>query len=227
MAVLPETKIQQLEFCEVHNPIWTAQAVNIGLTTGAMTTLVSLTTAARSSYNAMLAAHEAARNATQQWYDNHAAMRDKAADYIKAIKGYSATTGNPAVYTLAQIPPPKAPAPTPPPATPTNLTVSLLNTGAVQLDWKASVALGTSFSIWRKFNAPGEPYLQIGLASSVTTFTDETLPVGASGNAGTGVFYQVQAHRLGLSSPASEPVLIRLGSVEGDSSDGESLKIAA
>ena len=228
MAVLPETRLQQLQFCELHNPIWTSAGPSIGIPTGSMTALVTLTTAARASYTAMLAAQEASRSATQAWYDNHAAMRDKVADYIKTIKAYAATTGNPGVYTSAQIPVPKAPAPTPPPATPLNLSATLLNTGAVQLDWTASVAMGTSFTIWRKFNTPGEPYLQIGLASSVTTYIDQTLPVGAAGNAGTGVFYQVQAHRLGLASPASEPVLIRIGSVEGSGGGGdEGLRIAA
>jgi hypothetical protein len=227
MSILPPSRLEALEFFEAHNSAWVLQSQNIGLSASMMTTLVSLTTAARAAYNANQIQRDAAVNSTQAWHDAYDALREKGADYIKAIKAYAATTNNPNVYTLAVLPPPKAPSPTPAPAMPLNLSATILNTGAVELNWKASVALGTTFSVWRKFNTPGEPFVQIGLASSVTSFVDQSLPVGAAGNAGTGVFYQVQAHRLGLESPASEPVLIRLGSVEGEGGGDESLKIAA
>jgi len=196
-----------------------------------MTTLVSLTTAARATYNAMQIQHEQSKNSTQQWYDAITALREKGADYLKAIKAYAATTNNPNVFTLAVIPPPKSPTPTPPPSTPTSLTATLLNNGAIKLDWKASVAKGTAFSVWRKL--AGQPsFEQIGLASSDATFTDDTLPVGGGGGGGPdsqgGVWYQTRAHRLGQSSEFSEPIFVRFGNVAGGSeSEGGDLKIAA
>lgn len=43
MSVLPESRLQVLEFCEARNPVWNAAPpASIGLTPAAMTTLVSL-----------------------------------------------------------------------------------------------------------------------------------------------------------------------------------------
>jgi len=226
MAILPDTRLARLEFFEAHSGAWTTHAANIGLSISQMTTLVSLITAARSSYNASQVQREASRAATQTWYDNLDALSDKGADYLKAIKAYAATTGNPGVFGLAQIPPPKAPSPTPAPSTPTNLTATLRFDGAIQLSWKASIANGTAFTLWRKLNLTGQAFEQIATISGETSFVDATLPAGAQGSAGPGVFYQVIAHRLGQSSPPSEPAIIRFGSVDGGNGE-EGLKIAA
>lgn len=226
MGIMPNSYLQQLEFFEAHNVAWTAQAANIGLTTGQMTTLVSMTTAARAAYNAMQVQHENARNSTQQWYDAIAPLREKGADYLKTIKAFAATTNNPSVFTLAVIPPPKTPAAGPPPAIPTDLQAALLPSGAVQISWTGKLSGGVAFSVWRKFNQPADAYVQIATVNGTTAFVDETLPAGASGSAGTGVLYAVRAHRVGQSSALSEPALIRFGSVDGADSQ-EGLKIAA
>jgi hypothetical protein len=224
MGVLPDTRLAQLEYCESKNPVWTAQAANLNLTTGMMTTLVSLTTAARAQYNAMVAAHSAARAATQSWYDAQEAMRDKAAEYIKTIKAYAGTTNNPNVFNLAQIPPPKAPSASTPPATPANVTATLLNSGAIQLDWKGSLSHGVSFTIWRRFGAEAN-VSQIGTISGAKTFIDTGLPVGIE--TASGVWYQVRAERVGLVSDFSEPIFVRFGAVATPNDGQSELKIAA
>ncbi len=227
MGVLPDTKLQQLEFCESKNPVWTAQAPNLNLTPAMMTTLVSLTTAARAQYNAMVASHAASRTATQSWYDAHNAMRDKAAEYIKTIKAYAGTTNNPNVFNLAQIPPPKAPTTGTAPPTPTSVSATLLNSGAIQLDWKGNIASGVVFTIWRRFGTEANME-QIGTVSGAKSFTDSTLPVGTQ--TASGVWYQVRAERIGLTSDFSEPIFVRFGAVAGEGGNGEGeggLKIAA
>ncbi len=226
MAILPPTRIEKLEFVEAHLSAWSTNAVAIGLTAGQVSALSSQTSAARAAYNAMVTAHENGKNATQNFYNICQTMIDTTADYLKTIKAFAATTNNPSVFTLAVIPPPKTPAPTPPPATPTDLVASLENLGAIRVAWKASIARGTAFSVWRKLNQPTASYEQIATVSGQTSFVDETLPAGAGGSAGTGVFYAVKAHRQGSASPFSEPVLIRFGSVDGGDGEGE-LKIAA
>lgn len=218
MDVLPDTKLQQLEFCEAHNNVWTAQATNIGLTTTLMTNLVTLTTAARAQYNAMLAAHEAGKTATQSWYDAHNAMRDKAGEYIKTIKAYAGTTNNPNVFNLAQIPPPKAPTTGTAPPTPTSVSATLLNSGAIQLDWKGNITNGVVFTIWRRFGTEANME-QIGTVSGAKSFIDSTLPVGTQ--TASGVWYQVRAERIGLTSDFSEPIFVRFGAVAGDGGNGE------
>jgi hypothetical protein len=225
MAILPDSLLSQLEFFETRNPEWAAAPANLGLSASQMSSMIALTTAARASYTAMQVARAESTNATQAWYDNQEAMRVKGADLIKVIKAFAAATNNPGVYTAALLPPPKSPSPLPPPATPTSLTATLLNNGAIKIEWKASIE-GTSFGVWRKLNLTGQAYEQVGIVTGVRTFTDATLPAGGLGSAGPGVFYQVQAHRGGLTSEFSEPVNIRFGSVDGESG-GEELKIAA
>ncbi len=226
MGVLPDTRLGQLEFCESKNPVWTAQAANLNLTPVMMTTLVSLTTAARAQYNAMVAAHAASKTATQAWYDAQEAMRDKAAEYIKTIKAYAGTTNNPNVFNLAQIPPPKSPSASAPPPTPTNLTATLLNSGAIQLDWKGNITSGVVFTVWRRFGSELNME-QVGTVSGAKSFTDATLPVGVQ--TASGVWYQVRAERIGLFSDFSEPIFVRFGAVAGGDlgTDEEGLKIAA
>ncbi len=226
MSVLPESRLQVLEFCEAHNPVWNAAPPpSIGLTPAAMTTLVSLTTAARAQYTAMVAAHQASKNATQAWYDAQEAMRDKASEYVKTIKAFAGTTGNPNVFTPSMIPPPKSPTSATAPATPTSLSATLLNNGAIQLDWKANFSNGVVFTVWRRLGTE-QNMEQIGTVSGARSFSDAALPVGSQ--SASGVWYQVRAERLGLFSDFSEPIFVRFGAVAGDSSAGEEgLKIAA
>jgi hypothetical protein len=231
MAILPQSNIEVLEFFEAHNVGWSAVPAAIGLTPLMMTEIINLTNAARSAYDTNQIQRDVAKASTQQWYNAIEALRAKGADYLKTIKAFAATTGNPNVFNIAQIPMPKTPTPTPAPGTPTNLAAALANDGAIELTWKASVALGTTFSVWRKLAGQAQ-FSQIGLASSETTFIDNTLPVGGGAGGGNdsagGVWYQVRAHRLGLESGFSEPIFVRFGRVvENDGEDGGELKIAA
>lgn len=225
MSVLPESRLQVLEYCEAHNPVWNAAPpASIGLTPTAMTTLVSLTAAARAQYTAMVAAHQASKNATQAWYDAQEALRDKVSEYIKTIKAFAGTTGNPNVFTLAMIPPPKAPTSATAPATPTSVTATLLNSGAIQLDWKANFSNGVVFTVWRRLGAE-QNMEQIGTVSGARSFSDASLPVGSQ--SASGVWYQVRAERLGLVSDFSEPIFVRFGAVATPNDGQSELKIAA
>ncbi len=226
MAILPGSRIERLEYIESKVPIWTSASALIGLSAPQLVLLSAQTSACRTAYQAMVAAQQASKNATQAFYNSCATMTDTTSDYLKVIKGFAAATNNPAVYTIASIPPNKTPAPLPPPTTPTNLTATLLNNGAIKIEWKASVE-NTSFSIWRKLNLTGQAYEQVGVVSSARAFTDATLLAGALGSAGPGVFYQIQAHRNGLNSEFSEPVSIRFGSVDGEGGGSGELKMAA
>lgn len=227
MSVLPESRLDQLQFFESHVSVWgSAPPTALGLTASQVAALGALTSAARTAYTQMQAQHQAAKASTGTWYDAHDLMRNMGADLIKVIKAYAAATNNPGVYNSAQIPAPKSPTPTPAPSTPTNVVASLQFSGAIGLSWTSSVANGTAFSVWRKLNQSGQAFEQIATVSGTTEFVDQTLPAGAGGSAGNGVLYAVQAHRLGLSSELSEPALIRFGSVDGESG-GEELKIAA
>jgi ribonuclease BN (tRNA processing enzyme) len=74
-----------------------------------VTALDGATTHARKAYNDHLAAQQAAKAATDAFYDKVRLMHASpgaGADMIQTIKTYAQTTNNPNVYVLAQIPPP-------------------------------------------------------------------------------------------------------------------------
>ncbi len=227
MPILPPTRLEKLEFVEFHLAPWSTAGAAIGLTAAQMTALSAQTSAARTAYNAMMTAREMSENATQNFYNLCQTMVDTTADYLKTIKAYAATTNNPNVFTLAVIPPPKTPSAGPPPAIPTNVSATLQPSGSVQVSWKGKLSGGTAFSVWRKLNQPNDPFVQIATVNGATAYIDETLPAGAAGSAGTGVFYAIKAHRVGLASGLSEPAVIKLGSVIGENGGADGLKIAA
>jgi hypothetical protein len=198
MGVVPDTRLGKIEFYELHalaGGPWAANAAAIGLTPAAVTTLGTLTAQARAAFNAAEAARQAAKAATQNFYDKVRAMHSgpgAGADMIEAIKNYAQTKNDPNVYTLAQIPPPATPGVTPPPGTPFDFTVGLLQNGALELKWKCNNPSGTQGTIYEvKRQLPGGTMQFIG-ASGVKSFTDDTLPGGGGASPAT---YQVTAVR--------------------------------
>lgn len=253
MRILPETLRGQLEFMESHLGPWSDHAGlnsnQIGVTIASVETLEVQTAAARAAYEAMLAAQQQARAATQAWHDAQRTMRDTGAGLIQAIKAHAAVVKNPNVYTLAQLPPAKTPTNSssgPAPETPTNLQATLTNTGAIRLTWDASTAGGTAFEIYRKAPPPITPttpptpsanaatsssaaarFVLIGVASGTRTFTDTSLPAGTSTL--TPVLYHVRALRRGRASDPSAIIAVQFGEATPQTAGaggGGGLKIA-
>lgn len=211
MAVLPTSRLEQLEWFESHNGIWTLNSGALNLTSAQMVVLSNLTNAARVAYQAMLSAQQASKNATQAWYDAQEAMSDKGADYIKTIKAYAATTNNPGVYTIAQIPPPRAPQPAPTPSQPTNLSGAISPQGVLTLTWssdRSGPSSGLFFHVERKLGDNG-PWTSLG-ATQELTYTDAAITTY-----GMAVTYQVQARRGDKASPWSMPLVVDLVNAGG------------
>ncbi|MFZ2875058.1 MAG: hypothetical protein WAZ94_11325 [Phycisphaerales bacterium] len=185
MGVVPDTRLGKIEFYEAHalaGGPWAVNAAAIGLTPAAVTTLGTLTTAARSAFNAAEAARQAAKAATQNFYDKVRAMHSgpgAGADMIDTIRLFAETKNDPNVYVLAQIPPPATPGTTPPPGTPFEFTVGLLQNGALELKWKCNNPSGTVGTIYEVKRSIGGGAMTFVGASGVKTFTDDTLPNGA------------------------------------------------
>jgi len=232
MSILPPSRIARVEFAESHLEPWSEHWEAIGLSEDALSLLASRTVAARALYQAMLEAHNASKSATAAFYQACKDVTETTADALKTIKAFAATTNNPGVYSLAVITPPKSPGRRggQPPITPTGVSASLLPSGAIRVAWKGRLSVaggGVAFSVWRRMNTPGDPFTQLATINGGTSFIDESLPVGASGHAGQGVFYAIKAHRVGLASNLSEPALIKFGSVVKGAGGGDGLKIAA
>lgn len=232
MPIIPDKKVEQLQFCESHWPVWTANAVGIGVSLPQCNTLKTLTQAARTAF-------DAAQNAKQAYHAavtaQDAALRQavtNAADLIRVIKGFAELTGNPdAVYSLAQIPPPASPTPAQPPGKPTSIAVTLEPTGAVTLSWEAanaSAGSGGYFTLSRKL--PGQAgFTILGAAPGATTeqrrmsFTDATIPTSA---AGQGAQYIIQGQRGALVGDPSDAVTVQFG-VDSNGAAFAGIKIAA
>ncbi len=194
MSITPQTRLGKVEFYESHVGPWGSSAVAIGTTVSAVNALSALTSAARKAYGDHLVAQDAAKTATQKFYDTVRAMHDgpgAGADMLNTIKAFAQTTNNPNVYTLAMIPPPAIPGVSPPPAKPTDFRVNLLEDGSLKLNWKCSNPAGTGSTNYEVLRKSGITttftYLgQVGKKS----FTDMTIPAGA-----TPSIYQITALR--------------------------------
>jgi len=227
MGIVPTSRLGKIEFYESHLTPWAASATSIGLTAAAVTALNTLVANARKAYDDHLAAQEAAKAATNAFYDKVRLMHNApaaGADMIQTIKTYAQTTNNPNVYVLAQIPPPAVPGATPPPGTPFDFAVGLLQDGSLELKWKCNNPSGTVGTIYEVKRAVGAGSFEFLGASGVKSFLDDSLPAGASP-----CTYRVTAVRsTARGNPAQFTVHFGVGGVglvvEGVS---EGMKIAA
>lgn len=199
MTVLPKNLVDRLQFCENHLSIFGQNAVAIGTSQASVTAMGVKTVAARAALQAQAQAQDAAKAATNNLNLAMAALTDSVSDIIKQIKTQAAIVG-PSVYSLAEIPAPATPSPTPAPGKPTDLTVTLDDTGALNLKWKCPNPAGTSGTIYqiaRRIGATGE--LEYIGGTGKKSFLDTTLPAGAAT-----VMYQIQAVRSTSAGPAAQ-----------------------
>jgi hypothetical protein len=198
-----------LDWCQVHEPIFTANAAAIGLTVAQAAAFKTKMESAREDLLEQETAKLAAKTATQVTSQAFNQLRTGAGDAVRSIRAFAELAANPAtVYSLAQSPPPSQPTPQPPPAQPTDLTVTLdPSEGAIILRWKASNptgASGTAYIIRRKL--PTETEFQFIGVSGRKEFVDDTLVAGPDS-----VQYTVQGQRSDQSGPLSPVFTVNFG----------------
>ena len=198
-----------ITWAQVHQPIFTANALAIGLTAVQAEAFNDATTAAVARLLAAEEARQAAKVATLEASQAVSALRTSARETVQFIKLFAENSADPeAVYNLAQIPPPASPKPVDPPAQPTDLSVELDPTeGFLTLKWKAANpagASGTAYIVRRRL--PGvSAFTFIGVSGS-KSFTDSTLNAGPDF-----VQYTVQGQRSDLSGPVSNVFTVNFG----------------
>jgi hypothetical protein len=230
MGIVPDSRLGKIEFYEAHLAPWTSNAAGIGVLPAAVTSLGTMTAAARAAYNAHIAAESAAKAATKNFYDKVRAMHSgpgAGSDMIDTIKTYAATKNDPNVYVLAQIPAPAPAGITPPPGKPADFTVGLLENGALELKWKCNNPSGTVGTIYEVMRKIGSGAFTFVGATGVKTFTDDTLPSGA-----TPCTYQVTAVRsTARGNPGQFTVSFGIGgpglTIASVTSESSSVKMAA
>jgi hypothetical protein len=194
MALLPEKHSDRIAWVQNRIALWTANATAIGTTTGQVTAADTAATAAAAALAAQGVAQDAAKAATETLDDAMAALTNATMIVVEQVRTKARSAGS-AVYPLANIPAPATPSPKPPPGQPTELKVSLTQTGALDMKWKCPQppnASGTIYNVFR-YSGGGVPtdadYLYIG-GSGVREFTDETAPAGVPL-----IMYKIQAVR--------------------------------
>lgn len=182
MGTVPSSNLGKVQFYETHLSPWTNHAAAIGLELPAVAALTTATQEARAAYDEMLAARTASKSATQNFYQKVAVMHGDpglGSDMIDTIKNYAQTTGDPGVYTLADIPAPTPPGEVGPPGTPFDFRVELKQTGAVQFSWKCnnpSGAGGTVYEIRRSIAGGAFEFVD---NAGERRYTDDTIPSGS------------------------------------------------
>ncbi len=212
MSEIPDTVLGKIEYFEQHIPVWAADPTAIGLTAQQIADLTNYTAAARVAYNDTQALRSQAKASTLNQTTSVKAMMAFGTAVIATIKAFADINGNDQdVYVQAEITPDNTPAPLAPPVPATELRADLLNTGEIKLTWKGTVANGTFYSVWRKL-ADETNFDTLGSVSA-KNFVDASVPQGTS----EAVYYLV-THRDELSSEATEPIFVRFGVADGDTS---------
>ncbi len=193
------------------------QKAAIGLDPLQVATFATLTNNARDAYTAAQNARTAAKVATHALHTAMGNMNEFGAALISTIKAKAEATGNPAVYDLAEIPPPAPPSPAGLPSVPTDVNGVINSNGHVELSWKGSLAFGTFFSIWKK--RPNDTkWKQLGSVRGKAFVDEFTTPLVAW------AMYKLYAHRPAGTSDPSEPITVFF---EGQEQGPETLQIAA
>ena len=190
MSVVPKKMVERIDFYENHVAPWTTNATAIGTTTAIVTDLQTKAQAARDALTAKQQAYQTAKTATETLKNAVNAMSDAGAGILAQIRGMAKNSGNPNVYTLAEIPGPATPAPIAPPGQPTDFKVSLDGNGNVIITFKADNPAGAQGPIYRVYRTiEGQPQTYLGDIGG-RKFIDTTLPAGA-----TLVTYAIQGVR--------------------------------
>ncbi len=213
MRTIPRTILKKIEFFEFHIDQWAANAEALGLTDEAVALLGERLAAARAAYDTAWALRQQAKSATTTQTSAVESLTELGSALVATIRAKAKLTGDDAmVYAAAELSPAKTPAPLPPPAVAESLQSTLLNSGALRIDWEGTTANGTCYTVWRRLGAAAPPTL-LG-AVCTRSFVDDTLPAVTPE-----ATYFVRAHRGELTSDDSMHIAVRFGVAGRDDTD--------
>jgi hypothetical protein len=224
-TVLPSDNAELLRFGNDHAPVFTLNAVAIGLTVPIASAFSASNKSMQDSWLEFNDAKAALRKASDSWKDARAAFRTLAGQDVTLIKNFAERQANPAAtYALAQIPAPSPRNPGIPPNSPTDLRATLdTQTGELIVRWNASQpksVTGVVYNIQRVVGT-GTSFASAGLSGS-KSFTDDNIPAGTSR-----IQYRVIAQRGSLTSPASTTLDVRFSTNAQGEVQIASVKMAA
>lgn len=195
MPLLPESNAARIAFFKNRITNWTAEAVNIGTTTSAVSALDSAVTAATTALADQETAQSAAKTATLNLRLAMETMTNLGMTIVEQVRTKSRSAGA-GVYVLADIPAPATPSGKGAPGETTNFKVQLENNGALSMTWKCANPAGTSgtsYMVWRRIGTEQLAFLG---ATGLKKFVDATIPAGT-----VTATYQIQAFRSTMAGP--------------------------
>ncbi len=208
---VPRKTAEFVSWLKPRGPAWKLNNAALGLTTLQGTNADAAATAIFTAYDARLAAEQAFRAAVATLDTALDSARSVTGDCMRTIDAFASNAPDPTViYNLAEFPAPSAPKPAPPPGLPSDLRVTLGQTGTLELAWKIAPTTGGGvvYEVKRSLGSATGPFEYLGVVGT-RKFNDDTLP---SGNAT--VFYQVTGVRSTQRGP-SAVFMVRFGTGEG------------
>jgi len=204
---LPYGRASTLEWLEGRIDQWALNPAAIGLTSAQVATLQADVAATRDDFETMHASRNHAQSMTFQFNTSADALHAQAADLILAIKAFAATSGNGAsVYVAANLSPKGDPSPADAPLRPTDLGVSLENSGSIVLSWEGAGPTGTLYEVYRKLTGETDFVLLGNVDAQTKAYVDDALPVGA-----TFATYMVRGVRGKKTGPFSTQFNVQFG----------------
>jgi hypothetical protein len=207
--IVPTSRLGKLSFYEAHLSPWAVNAAALNFSVDQINDITALTDAARAAYTAKEAAADAAKAATEAFYESVANMHNLGSGLISSVKTKAKLDDNPGLYQLAQIPSPADPVPAGDPVAPTALSATLEPGGAIGLSWEGSVAQRQFFSVWRSVGQSQQQAVQIGSVAA-KSFIDNGVQRGTEQ-----AIYYVRAQRDNRISQPSQLLVVYFGAVPG------------
>ncbi|HYE60973.1 MAG TPA: hypothetical protein VD997_03165 [Phycisphaerales bacterium] len=210
---VPRSIRELVEMAGAILPVWTSNAVAVGLSASQCTEMASALTKTSDKIKAADTARNASKAATLDMKDSAAELRTLVQQAVDRIRLFALSSSDPnAVFVLSQVPPPSGPTPMPPPEAPTDVSADPNADGTATISWKGSLAGGAFFTVWRKVGEAGA-WTQIG-AVAAKKFMDFSVPNPGTTQGAT-LFYGVRTQRNVEVSPMSVTATITYGSGPG------------
>lgn len=214
MPRFPTTESAFITYAKQHSLLWKGGQggpPDTGLSAQQLIDTENAALEAESAYLAMLAAHDAARDATQNKNNKLEALRAIFGGDIDTIDAYAKATDDPDVYVRAGIPKPKDRGERTAPEAPSDLRATLQLDGSIVLSFKGATGGGAQYHVQRQTTGTDNvtsPYAFMGFADDEKRFVDNAVPEGLKS-----VGYRVAARlSTGRMSPWSVTYTVPFGS---------------
>jgi hypothetical protein len=214
-TVIPTPDTAFLDWVNLHDPIFEANAARIGITPGDANGFKVTVENANNAWQAWQEAKVAYKAASQQWRDAKKACRSSGSSIVKDVRTFALRQPDPTeIFKLAAIPAPKQPNFGVPPGTPTEARVELdINTGNLEVRFACDNPAGLSGTVYivqRRTSTSAAPTTytawQQAAVTSVKRFVDTTITSGTAS-----VQYLITAQRGTIQGRPSNPITVQFG----------------